>query len=58
MWVTLGAVWIVCMVAGAMLGSIRGNATFGFIWPLVLGPPGLLLAFFLLREGGESVRTP
>lgn len=44
------AVWVVCMVAGAMLGAQRGNAAFGFLWPFVLGPIGLLLTFVLLRE--------
>lgn len=45
-----GAVWVVCMIAGAMLGSMRGNAAFGFLWPFFLGPLGLLLSWWLLKD--------
>lgn len=44
------AVWLVCMVAGAMLGHMRGSVAAGFLWPFVLGPIGLVLSFVLLKD--------
>lgn len=49
-WYVLGAVWVSCMIAGAWLGARRGNAAFGFLFPFVLGPIGLLLTYALLKD--------
>lgn len=54
----LGAVWIVCLIAGAMLGSLRGSVAAGFLWPLVLGPIGLLVSWWLLKDEDEPQVSP
>lgn len=51
----LGSVWVVCLIAGAMLGSMRGNTAFGFLWPFFLGPLGLVMSWYLLKD--DAPRT-
>ena len=48
--------WAASVAFGAMLGSMRGNVAFGVLWPFVLGPLGLLLAWWLLREAEDPSR--
>lgn len=50
--------WVVSMLVGAMLGAMRGNVVYGLIWPLALGPIGLLLTFWLLKDERETVSRP
>lgn len=38
--------WIACGLVGAMIGGKKGEAGFGFLLGIFLGPIGLLLIFF------------
>lgn len=39
--------WLLCGIAGSMIGRSKGRAVAGFILGIILGPIGLVIALFL-----------
>lgn len=40
-------IWVVCVVVGFLVGGAKDRAISGVVWPLVLGPIGLLIVLAL-----------
>jgi predicted amidophosphoribosyltransferase len=42
---SIGLIWLLCAVAGAMIGSSKGETGTGFVLGLLFGPFGILFAW-------------
>lgn len=40
-------VWLVCIVAGVLIGDRKERGLSGLVWPLLLGPIGLVIVLAL-----------
>ena len=53
--VTVGVlVWLACVATGAAVGKGRGNTLEGVLYPVILGPVGLLLAIALVSRPADD----
>lgn len=40
-------IWVVCAVVGAMIGANKGQDVSGMVWPILLGPLGVIIVLAL-----------
>lgn len=43
-------IWVVSVVAGAMIGANKGQDVSGMVWPVVLGPLGVVIVLCLPNQ--------
>lgn len=51
---TLGYLWIFSVVIGALIGAARGRVASGLVWPLLLGPLGVIVVLCLPNLAREA----